>query len=155
MTSVEVRMTRMSILMHYYPHPVMPLLEAAGMSTMRFRVAAEMPPRLQAATLTVRLVDVSRSFPRIILSNRRRAGFGWQSECSIPRTATYPPAKAVSPDETESGPDTPLLTPLPSICPAVHCSTCASWRKCPDISWFSLGRGYRRVQFPAPKLAQS
>jgi hypothetical protein len=51
MTSAEVRMTRMPILISNYAHPAMPLPKAAGMSAMRFCVAAEMPPiapRLQS-----------------------------------------------------------------------------------------------------------
>jgi hypothetical protein len=54
-------------------------------------------------------------FPRITWSNRRRAGLGQQSECSMPKTATYHPVKAARRsgllEEIEPGPDAPLLPP--------------------------------------------
>ena len=59
-------MTRMSILIHNYARPAMPLLKAAGMSAMRLYVAAEMPfytvaPSLQPPAHTGCLDDELRS----------------------------------------------------------------------------------------------
>jgi hypothetical protein len=95
MTSAEMRMIRVLIPKHNYARPAMPCPRTAGLSAMRFYVTAEMPPiapRLQHYPSHRR----AALFPRTIRCNRRRSGFRQQSECSIPRTATYHPAKAIA-----------------------------------------------------------
>ena len=90
-------MTRMSILIHKYARPAMPLLKAVGMSTMPLYVAAEMlfhstkPAACSPDWLSRRRAAL---FPRIIWTNRQCAGLGQQSECSIPRTTTHRSTKA-------------------------------------------------------------
>ena len=78
------------------PRPVMSLPKATGVSAIRFSITAEIPPialRLQPHCPSRQRAAL---FPLIIRSDRQRAGFGQQIDCSIPGLQSIIPPKQLA-----------------------------------------------------------